>query len=556
MPLLPTSGRCAGTFLLVVLGVGCGGGIAADRPDGDHIAVGDDAARRIEADVRFLADDLLEGRQAGTRGYDLAARYVEARYRALGLEPAGEDGGYLQTVSMLQGLRIPDGAHFELERDGEVRAFEFQTDYLPAIGFDTDRSSITAPMVFVGQAVHAPEFDHDDFAGVDVDGKIAVFFSGAPARFPNGPRAFHSSGREKLAALADRGAVGAVTLSDPVREERAPWARGSRNWLTPGMRLLDGEGRPIDTFPQLQVAASASLPLTRELLAAGPREVETLFEELEAGTLTSFDLPGTLTLAQRSVLEPVDSPNVVARLPGSDPALAHEHLVFTAHLDHVGIGAPVDGDRIYNGAYDNALGTAIMLEAAHMAVEAGEAPRRPLLFVAVTAEEKGLLGATHFARQPGIEGELIANFNMDMPVMFSAQDDVVPYGIEHSSLRGPVERAAERMGVLLSPDPVPDEVIFVRSDQYAFVRRGVPAIYLGSGTQASDPGVDAQEQLQDFLRNHYHQPSDQADLPIHYPTAARLARLNQLIGWEVAQADERPRWNEGNFFGDRFAPTP
>lgn len=551
---MPTPSTLIRPFALVltacVLVAGCG-----DHPLAVPAATlhdDADAARRIEADLRFLADDLLEGRQAGTRGYDLAARYVEARFRAMGLEPGGDAGGYLQAVPMVQGLRIPDGAELVLEQDGQRLEFAFERDFLPAIGFDAQRSRVSAPVVFVGHGVHAPEFDYDDFAGIEVEGKIALMFNGAPARFPNDPRAFHSSGREKLAALAARGAVGAVMLSDPEREERAPWARGARNWLTPGMRLLDEEGRPIDTFPELQVTASASLETTRALLAQAPGGASAVFENLEAGTLQAFDLAATLTLSQRSVLEPVTSHNVVAMLPGTDPELRLQHVVFSAHLDHVGIGAPADGDRIYNGAYDNALGTAIMLEAARMSRDAPR-PRRSLVFIAVTAEEKGLLGAHHFARQPGLDGELVANLNMDMPLMFSAQDDVVPYGIEHSSLRGPTERAAARLGVQLSPDPMPEEVIFVRSDQYAFVRQGIPALYLDAGIQASEPGVDTQAQAREFLRNHYHQPSDQADLPIHYPTAVRLARLNQLIGSEVADADERPAWNEGNFFGERFA---
>lgn len=541
--------RPAALVFAAALVLGCSPSPTATGSHADDAAA---AAARIEADLRFLADDLLEGRQAGTRGYDLAARYVEARFRAMGLAPAGDGGSYLQAVPMMQGLRIPDGAELVFEHDGERLEFAFERDFLPAIGFDAGRSRVSAQIVFVGHGVHAPEFGYDDFAGIDVEGKIALMFNGAPARFPNDPRAFHSSGREKLAALAERGAVGAVMLSDPEREARAPWARGARNWLTPGMRLVDGQGRPVDTFPALQVTASVSLDTTRALLALAPGGADALFEQREAGTLEPLELPGTLTLAQRTVLEPLTSHNVVALIPGSDPQLRREHIVFSAHLDHVGIGAPVEGDRIYNGAYDNALGTAIMLEAARMSRDA-PTPRRSLVFVAVTAEEKGLLGAHHFARQPGVDGELVANLNMDMPLMFGAQDDVVPYGIEHSSLRGPTERAADRLGVALSADPMPEEVIFVRSDQYAFVRQGVPALYLDAGIVASEAGVDAQAQAREFLRANYHQPSDQADLPIHYPTAVRLARLNQMIGQEVAEADERPTWNAGNFFGERFA---
>ena len=234
------------------------------------------------------------------------------------------------------------------------------------------------------------------------------------------------------------------------------------------------------------------------------------------------------------------------------PALAAENVVYTAHLDHVGIGAGKDGDEIYNGAFDNALGVSVMLEAA-TELAAGPAPRRSLLFVAVTAEERGLLGAQYFAQHPTVPRDsLVANINMDMPVFLTEVSDVVPIGIEHSSLQADVEAAADALGVGLSPDPKPEEVVFVRSDQYAFVRQGIPAVYLDAGIKARNPDVDALALYDGFLTGHYHQPSDQADLPIHYPSAAMLARLNALIGRRVGDADARPRWKDGDFFGRTF----
>lgn len=529
--------------------------LLACSPTGRSTHEGDDAgARRIAAHTAFLADDLLEGRAAGTRGFDLAAHYVATRFRALGLEPAGEDGGWYQTVPMLIGSRIPDGARFELDGEGGAHAFGFQQDFLPAIDFARAEASITAPLVFVGQAVHAPEFEHDDFAGVSLEGKIAVYLNGAPARFPNTARAYYASGREKARALVERGAVGAIVLGDPEREARSPWARNARNWLMPGMRLRDDEGRPVDVFPELQVTASAGAHIAERLFAGAPQSAEEVFRRLEEGELIAFDLPGTATLASRSHAQAVESRNVIARLPGSDPTLAAEHVVLTAHLDHVGIGAPVDGDRIYNGALDNALGTAILLEAAELAAGAERRPRRSLLFVALTAEEKGLLGAEHFARNPGVPGELVANLNMDMPVILFPMADVVPFGIEHSNLRRHAEAAAAATGFRLSPDPMPEEVVFIRSDQYAFVRQGIPALYMDGGVVSLDPAIDGGAVVADFLRHHYHQPSDDLSLPIHYPSAARMARLNRDLAFRIAEDPERPHWNAGDFFGERFAP--
>jgi len=539
--------------IALTLLVACGREPAPDAPavPAEAAARVDDGARRIQADVAFLADDLLEGRAAGTRGYDLAALYVANRYRAIGLAPAGDDGGYLQAVPLLEGRRERQGASFSLSRDDGRIDFAFQDDFLPGVNYNASSHAVTAPLVFVGQAVHAPELDHDDFAGVDVRGKIAVYFSGAPADFPNTQRAFHASGRQKMVALAERGAVGVIQIGNPVDEAKYPWARMARNWEMAGMRLLGTDGQPIDAFPEIRATASLGVHAARRLFEGAPMEAEEVFARREAGTLEAFDLPGQASLAGRTTLERVTSHNVVGKLAGSDPSLASEHIVYTAHLDHVGRGAEVDGDDIYNGAFDNALGTAVMLEAATELV-AGPAPKRSLVFVALTAEERGLLGAEHFANQPSVEGELVANINMDMPVFLADVTDVVPIGIEHSSLEADVQAAADALDIGLTPDAKPEEVVFVRSDQYAFVRKGIPAVYLDAGIKARSPDVDALALYEDFLTGHYHQPSDDTSLPIHYPSAARLAMLNAAIGRRVGDAAERPRWKDGDFFGRTF----
>lgn len=508
--------------------------------------------RRIAADVAFLADDLLEGRAAGTRGYDLASLYVANRFRAIGLEPAGDDGGWFQRVPLLEGRRLQDGAAFTVQREGGDLAFAFETDFLPGINYNAASHSVTAPLVFVGQAVHAPALGHDDFAGVDVRGKIAVYLSGAPADFPNTQRAYHASGREKMAQLAARGAVGAVQIGNPVDEAKYPWARNARNWAMPGMRLVGDDGAPVDAFPQVRATASLGVHAARRLFEGAKMDADEVFARREKGELEAFDLPGQATLAGATALERVDSRNVVARLRGSDPVLSAEHIAYSAHLDHVGRGAEVDGDDIYNGAFDNALGIAVMLEAA-TELAAAPPPKRSLLFVAVTAEERGLLGAEHFATHPTVPREsLVANINMDMPVFLADVTDVVPIGIEHSSLEDDVKAAAAELGVGLTPDPKPEEVVFVRSDQYAFVRQGIPAVYLDAGIKARSPDVDALALYEDFLTGHYHQPSDDTSLPIHYPSAAMLARLNAAIGRRVGDAEGRPRWKDGDFFGQTF----
>jgi Zn-dependent M28 family amino/carboxypeptidase len=519
---------------------------------------GDPAAGRIEADLRYLADDRMEGRETGTRGYDLAAGYIARRYDEIGLQPAGDGETYFQHVPLLKATLQREDARLVVRRGSRTIELEFQEEFLPAANFNAASFSVEAPAVFVGQAVHAPDLGQDDFAGVDLKGKIAVMFGGAPERFDNDRRAFYSARREKLRGVAERGAVGAIFVGNAEDEARSPWTRGAANWARPSMRLRGPDGGAIDSFPQLRGVASVSAAAADALFVGGDRSAAQLYAAAKTGGGKAFDLAGTVLIAGKARIEPIESRNIVGRIAGSDPALAAEHIVYTAHLDHVGIGAPVkndrgEDDRIYNGALDNALGVAIMLEAAQQLQSAAAKPRRSLLFVALTAEEKGLLGAEWFARNPTVPRDaLVANINMDMPVLTAPSTDVVPIGIEHSTLKGVVEEAAGEVGVALSPDPFPEEVVFVRSDQYAFVRAGIPAVYLDGGVVASDTQRDPKVALTWFLRNCYHQPCDDANLPIHYGDAARLARLNARIGELIGNADGRPAWNKGDFFGDRF----
>ena len=513
----------------------------------------DTSAANIEADVRFLADDLLEGREAGTRGYDLAALYVATRYRLIGLEPAGDDGSFFQRVPLIRGVRDPDGARFMITRDGVETEFEFESEFLPGVNFTAGDATVTAPMVFVAQAVHAPGLQHDDFLGVDVKGKVAVLLSNAPARFPADQRAFYASGREKLRELERRGAVGVVFLDDPENEAKRPWARGAQNWPRPAMRRLDSDGQPADDFPGLQVRVGASVHIAEAIFAGSPHTAEEVFAMLEKGELTAFELAGEATLATRARLDRLESHNVIGRLPGSDADLSGEHVAYTAHLDHLGIGAAIAGDSIYNGAQDNAIGVATMLEAARLLAGEEEPPARSMLFIALTAEEKGLLGAYHFTAQPTVPIQsLVANINMDMPLLIGDVSDVIPIGIEHSTLGAVAERAVAEAGLVLTPDPLPEEVGFVRSDHYPFARAGVPAIYLKSGVTLPD-GVDGLELVKDFRANRYHLPNDDLAQPIHWPAAAQLAYVNYRIGLAIGNDPARPAWKPGNFFGEMFA---
>jgi Zn-dependent M28 family amino/carboxypeptidase len=503
--------------------------------------------------VATLASDAMQGRRTGTPGFERAADVVATRFHALGLQPAGDAGTFSQRVPLLQATRLAQGARLDVARRDRTIALRFRDHFLTEPGFDAADARVRAPAVFVAQGVSAPDLEHDDFVGLDLHGKIAVVLGGAPAAFDDDRRAFHASREEKLRALAQRGAVGAVFVDTADDEARAPWSAQAANWEQPQLRLRAADGRGIGTFPHLRVVVRVSAAAADLLFDGSGHTAAELAQAAQAGTLKGFALPVTLSLAARSFIAPLDSRNVVARLPGTDPALASQAIVFSAHLDHLGIGAPVAGDAIRNGALDNALGVAIVLETARALRHA--TPERPLLFVALTAEEQGLLGAQWFVTHP--PQPLAADINLDMPMLLVPTRDVVPIGATHSSLQAALEAAAKPLGIAVSPDPFPEEAVFVRSDQFAFVRAGVPALYLDGGAVpgAASAGKKADEHTlpklaqREFLRRCYHQPCDDASQPIQYQDAARMAALTAALGRRLGDATQPPRWRPGDFFG-------
>jgi Zn-dependent M28 family amino/carboxypeptidase len=244
---------------------------------------------------------------------------------------------------------------------------------------------------------------------------------------------------------------------------------------------------------------------------------------------------------------------VIGILRGSDPELTDEYVVYTAHLDHVGTGVPIDGDTIYNGMYDNAMGSSLLVETARAFAAMPEPPRRSIIFIALTGEERGLVGSDYYAHYPTVPGEsIVANVNLDMPLFLYPLADIIAFGSEHSSLEGVIADAVVEEGFVLTPDPMPEEVIFIRSDQYSFVKQGVPSVFLVPGHTSSDPGIDGEGLWRGFLKTYYHQPSDDLSRPIDWPSAVRFARANVRIGYAVAEDDDRPTWNPGDFFGEKF----
>jgi Peptidase family M28 len=508
----------------------------------------------IRGHVEFLANDLLEGRAAASRGYDIAAAYVAAQFRESGLPPDGDNGAYFQSVPLLEATPVLPGSSAQLVREDGSHMFEYSTHYLPAADFTSASSTLTAPLVFAGFGVEAPELGHNDFEHIDVTGRIAVIFSGAPAKFPNDQRAYYSWTQKKWTTLIERGAVGLITVDSLIDAQRVPWERSVAMSWTPQMRWLDADGKPQNAFPELKLRFRFNHESARRLFEGAPQDLDQALAAAEAGTPQGFELPGMMTMSATTGLRRTESANVLAVLPGVDPELRDEYVVLTAHLDHLGRGAAVNGDSIYNGAHDNAIGVGMLLEIARALRATDVKPRRSIVFAAVTAEEKGLLGSDYYMSRVQASGRrVVANINIDMPMIFAPVRDFVALGAEHSSLGVLARNAAAAFGYRLSKDAAPEEVLFIRSDQFSFIRRGVPAIVINGGYLARDGKTDIPALMKQFRESHYHQPSDEADLPMDYATVADLARVNLRIVLDAANA-ARPYWNRGDFFGETFAP--
>jgi hypothetical protein len=508
----------------------------------------------IERDMHALAADSLAGRETGSPGFLLAAEYVANRFAELGLRPAGGDGTFFQFVEFRRAVLAEEECSLQIRRGNEIRTLRPFVDYYFSPDMLREAVDVSAPLVFAGFGVTAPELGHDDYAGLDVRGKVLVLFSGAPPAFPHNERAYYSKGLVKRTNARDRGALGMLWMATPEREESRPFSIRVRNARQADMGWIDEAGRVVDVYPELRVSASLS-PEGMEIVFAGSEKpLQQILVDVGEGAPGAFDLPSSISARTASRQSTARSPNIAAILPGSDPRLADEYVVLSAHLDHLGVGEPVEGDSIFNGAFDNASGSAILMELARALAELEAGPARSILFLAVTGEEKGLLGSDYFARHPAVPLEaIVANVNLDMVLMLHPLRDVIAFGAEHSSLERPLARAARHLSIAVTPDPIPQEVIFVRSDQYSFVHQGVPALYVIPGEQSGDPQVDGAALNKEWRKLVYHSPQDGMDQRMDFGAGADFARLNFLLTCFVADAPERPRWNEGDFFGDLFA---
>ena len=513
----------------------------------------DITADAIRGHMRFLASDLLEGRATGTRGYAIAADYVAAQLEAAGIAP-GAGASYFQTIPFRKTVASRDSVLTLLPDNGAPIRFRFGD------GFATqgdplypEKSLLAGRVVLVGYGVTAPELGHDDYAGVDVRQKIVAYFSGAPARFPNTLRAHYSSSLLKVENASAHGAAGVIVLNTRAEAERVPWERTIRQYKLGSMHWLEKDGQPHATFADVSHTLTLNIPATEALFAGSGRTYDQIVSELESGALKAVALPVRASIQMYSTHERVDSPNVVGVLRGSDPKLRNEYIVISSHLDHLGISDPVNGDTINNGALDNASGIAALIEIAKAFAAQPVGPKRSIIFLATTGEEKGLRGADYFANNPTVPAaQLVANINIDQILMLHAVRDVVPLGVEVSDLGAMAKKVAADMNLEISPEPYPDEVIFVRSDQYPFVKAGVPALYVNLGYKPVDGKTDVLAANRAWFRTTYHSPQDDLSQNIDYSMGALLARFNYLVASEAANRATRPKWTPGNYFGQKY----
>lgn len=504
----------------------------------------------MKAHVMFLASDAMRGREAGSPEFDIAAQYVAAQFYAAGLRPGGAEGGYLQKVPLL-GYKLADKGNFVWSAGkAPPQTLVFGQDFVPAPNPARAETSISAPVVFVGYGIVAPDYKRDDYKGVDVKGKIVAYIGSAPTNFDGEERAFFSSAGTKARIALEHGAVGVVQIESP-RSGRgaAPFAATARQWDRERVTWAkpDGSGK-IDGAPLL---GTVSMAAAAKMFAGAGTSWDQVRKAADSddAKFTPVALKGTLSVAIKTNTRPMPSSNVIGIIPGSDPKVKDEVVILSAHLDHIGVGRPdKTGDTINNGAEDNAVGIASLIEEAKRFAASGKPPRRTVMFLAVTAEEKGLIGSDYFANNPTVPlKSIVADVNLDMPLITYPFEDMIVFGAPRSTLGPIVQRAVESVGVSLSPDPMPEEGLFVRSDHFRFVQKGIPSVFLWPGEKGAGKAA-----WDDFMKNHYHQPSDDLSQPLDWAQGVRFVTVNYTIAREIADNDERPRWNKGDYFGTYF----
>jgi Zn-dependent M28 family amino/carboxypeptidase len=505
---------------------------------------------KLRAHVKYLADDLLEGRGPGSRGGMLAAKYIASQFEALGLEPAAADRSFFQQVQMI-GTRTDPSTKLAVKSESAAAEFKFGDEFVAGTDLEQAEIPINGEIIFAGYGVNAPENNWDDYKGLDVRGKVLMIMVNDPPASPSEPNLFGGKaltyyGRwtYKYEEAARRGAAGVILIHTD-NSAGYGWSVVRNSWGGARFGLA-----PEANTPSLKLKSWVTEETASKIAQLGGKDLNQLRQSAASRAFRPAPLGVSLNMTLRAQSQRMTSPNVVAIYRGNDLTLKNEYVVYSAHWDHLGVRPDQPGDNIYNGAVDNATGVAGIIAIANAFNSLAIKPRRSILFIATTAEEQGLLGAEYYATHPLVPfQQTVANINLDSMNALGVTTDITPLGAERSTLGKVIDEVAKENNVTVSPDPRPEQGSFYRSDHFPFAKAGVPAVSFNPGVKfLGHADKWGEEQFQDYNQHRYHQPSDEYSPNWNFGGMIQQARLAFWIGLRVANATETPQWNRGDEF--------
>jgi Zn-dependent M28 family amino/carboxypeptidase len=519
---------------------------ASDLPPALRNAMSAVNQNSIRAHVKFLSSDLLEGRGTGQRGGDIAAEYLATQFSLYGLKPAGENGTYMQRVPMI-GVSTEPSSSLTLQLNGKAISLRLLDDIVAMDESQSATSDFDAPLVFVGYGISAPEYQWDDYKDVDVKGKILLMLVNEPPSndekfFKGKALTYYGRWTYKYEEAARRGAIGAVLIHQTEMASYG-WDVVRNSWGAERAYIR------TESAPKLKLASWIQLNVAQQIAGSVKKSVDDWIKQAQSRDFKPIPLPVSIKAHMISKIRPFESNNVLAILTGSDPNIGGEAVMFTSHYDHLGFRPGVAGDNIYNGAVDNATGVAMLLEMAR-ALSLQPAPRRSLIFAAVTGEEQGLLGSQYLGQHPPIPaGKLAASFNIDGIRPDGIPEHIQVSGAERTTLFSTIQDTAKDFGFEIRPDTNPGAGHFYRSDHFSLARVGVPSFSIQEGLKfrgrALDWGIQRENE---YDEKHYHQPSDQFDPNWDFSGLAELSRFGIELGWKTANQDALAQWLPGDEF--------
>lgn len=527
-------------------------------PDAVRTSFGEFRAEAIRAHTKFLSSDLLEGRGPGTRGDALATSYIASQFETMGLEPAGDNGTYFQKVSLLGITTDAEKSSVAFSKNGSAigEPLKYRDEFVGGNQSQQTNVAVDSEVVFVGHGVVAPEYKWDDYKGLDVRGKTLVMLVDDPPANDKEPDLFKGRARTYYGRWTYKYEIGTARGADAVILIHTDAAAGygwqvvRNSWTGEQAYVKNAEGQHALAF-----AGWMKEDVAANLFKAAGLDLAKLTQLAHTRNFKPVPLGIRMKAKLTSTIRPFDTANVVAKIEGSDPVLKNEAVLYSAHHDHIGIGTPDDddpNDTIYNGAIDNASGTAAVLEIARVWSLANPKPKRSILFALVAAEEQGLLGSKFFGENPVIPaGKIAMGLNLDALYLFGETTSVTMIGIDRTTFFPTAQRVTKAMNLTIVPDQAPEQGSYYRSDHFSLAKVGVPAFSIKQGLElVGDTTGAGREKAKEYREKHYHQASDEFDPTWNFNSAVQIGRLAFWLGWEAANAAEMPMWVEGEEFHD------